>query len=186
MWNQGPAGIQNAANSIHLAMESWREIPGYEGQYEASNIGRVKSLPNTAHKATIILSPIRHHKGGYLMVNLHKAGRSKNHFVHRLVLASHVGPCPAGMEGCHNDGDPENNALANLRWDTSAANNADRRRHGRRLAPRGESHPCARLTDEQVRAIRDEPSVRGSGVALARRFGVTPNTVYRIRSGRRR
>lgn len=50
--------------------------------------------------------------------------------VHRLVLEAFVGPCPEGMEGCHGDGDPTNNSLGNLRWDTATSNQLDKVRHG--------------------------------------------------------
>lgn len=46
------------------------------------------------------------------------------------MLTAFVGPCPDGMEGCHNDGDPHNNRLDNLRWDTRANNARDAIRHG--------------------------------------------------------
>lgn len=51
--------------------------------------------------------------------------------VHRLVLEAFVGPCPSGCEGCHYDGNPANNIVSNLRWDTTKNNCLDKRRHGR-------------------------------------------------------
>jgi len=51
--------------------------------------------------------------------------------VHRLVLLAFVGAPPKGMEACHYDGDPQNNNLSNLRWDTAKENWVDRKRHGR-------------------------------------------------------
>lgn len=51
-------------------------------------------------------------------------------FVHVLVLEVFVGPCPSGMEGCHANGDPSDNRLVNLRWDTHSANMRDAMRHG--------------------------------------------------------
>jgi hypothetical protein len=50
--------------------------------------------------------------------------------VHRLVLEAFVGVCPRGYVGCHSDGDPENNRLSNLRWDSQKNNVADQVRHG--------------------------------------------------------
>lgn len=67
---------------------------------------------------------------GYPRTGLSRAGKSKLVLVHRLILLAFVGPCPPGMEGCHEDGDPLNCTLANLRWDTPKANKADSIRHG--------------------------------------------------------
>ena len=50
---------------------------------------------------------------------------------HLLVLEAHVSPRPVGLEGCHNDGDPTNNVVGNLRWDTHSANLLDIARHAR-------------------------------------------------------
>jgi hypothetical protein len=67
---------------------------------------------------------------GYLYVNLKRVGSQSQRAVHRLVLEAFVGPCPPGMEGCHNDGDQLNNRLDNLRWDTPSNNKLDSVRHG--------------------------------------------------------
>ena len=101
--------------------ETWRAVPGYEGRYEVSDHGRVRSL----------LRGLMHpwHGFGYPMVRLYD-GAYKNMRVHRLVLMAFVGPCPEGMEACHNDGDRANARLSNLRWDTHAANIEDRKGHG--------------------------------------------------------
>lgn len=67
---------------------------------------------------------------GYHRVTLLRDGKRHHWMLHRLVLLTFVGPCPPGMEGCHNDDDKSNNALTNLRWDTSSANHLDRTRNG--------------------------------------------------------
>lgn len=63
------------------------------------------------------------------VVSLSKNGRVIAARIAPLVLAAFVGPCPDGMEGCHNDGDCTNDLLSNLRWDTRSANNLDAVRH---------------------------------------------------------
>lgn len=116
--------------------ETWKPIPGWEGAYEVSDQGRVRSLPRA----------VRHYRGGasrrggrilrpgvvrdYERVVLQRDGRTKNVAVHRLVLTAFIGPCPPGMEACHGDGNRRNNRLSNLRWDTKAANCRDRTTHG--------------------------------------------------------
>lgn len=66
---------------------------------------------------------------GYRRVTLYVAGAKVSLYVHRLVLLAFVGPCPAGLEACHGDGNQKNNHLTNLRWDTPKMNAADRIRH---------------------------------------------------------
>src|SRR3970282_914182 len=101
--------------------ERWLPVVGYEGSYEVSDLGRVRSLdrilPCGRRKKGIVLRPSPGANGGHL--GLHLCAYSKrNARVHRLVLAAFVGPCPIGMEGCHDDGAPTNTRLRNLRWDT--------------------------------------------------------------------
>lgn len=85
-------------------------------------------------------------KNGYRIVSLPIEGVGKRTFnVHRLILEAFVGPCPEGMEACHNDGDRGNNRLNNLRWDTRSANMADRFRHEEERYQRFYTRACAEL-----------------------------------------
>lgn len=106
--------------------ERWRAVVGFEGLYEVSDRGRVRNA-----RTDYVLSPYAL-RDGYLQVRLPRSGemRRKNWAVHRLVLAAFVGPCPEGMEGCHNDGNRTHNTLDNLRWDTRSGNAADSLLHG--------------------------------------------------------
>lgn len=114
--------------------EIWKPIPGYEGRYEVSNQGRVRSLDRTVPgkdgRVTFFkgreLQPWVSN-GGHLVVGL---GRNRREYVHRLVLFAFVGPCPAGMEACHINDCPADNRVVNLRWDTRSENGLDRRRNG--------------------------------------------------------
>lgn len=113
--------------------EEWRAIPGWEGHYEASSLGRVRSLERVDSAGRRVrgrvLSPsVR--RSGYLHVLLWRGGRSETRYVHRLVTLAFVGPCPETLEVCHLDGDPGNNRIENLRYDTSSANHLDAVRHG--------------------------------------------------------
>lgn len=100
--------------------------------------------------------------------------------VHRLVLRAFKGECPDGMEGCHNDGDPGNNHIDNLRWDTPANNHADKIAHG--TTNRGERCGTAKLTLEQVRAIRKDTRLCR---IIAAELGVRATAISRIRAGTR-
>ncbi|MFJ4107914.1 NUMOD4 motif-containing HNH endonuclease [Oerskovia enterophila] len=114
--------------------EVWLPAVGYEGLYEVSNHGRVRSLDridaNGRRRKGRILLPVKNLKGGRLRVDLYRGGQKRMLLIHRLVLMTFVGPAPDGMEACHNDGNHTNNAPNNLRWDTSSANKLDSVRHG--------------------------------------------------------
>lgn len=122
--------------------EEWRPVVGYEGIYEVSTEGRVKSLARTIvrsdgvtiNKRERILRPGR--SGKYRTVSLFRDGVQRTEFLHRLVLRAFIGLRPPGMEGCHNDGDGMNNRLSNLRWDTAHSNMLDTIKHGRHVHAR--------------------------------------------------
>lgn len=110
--------------------------------------------------------------------------------VHRLVLEAFVGPCPAGMVGCHNNGDHTDNRLENLRWDTPSANNLDRIAHT--LAdPRrntggivaGEKHHRAKLTEDVVRKIVGMAAINPKRAEIARALNIAPRQVCDILNG---
>jgi hypothetical protein len=105
---------------------------------------------------------------GYRLHSLYDSERTKRTY---LVLRAFVGPCPPGMECCHNDGNRANNHLSNLRWDTPKENQADSRRHGTR--PLGEKHPNAKLTRDVVLRIRRRVASGERQCDVARDEGVS-------------
>lgn len=117
--------------------ERWRPVVGYEGLYEVSDLGRVRSLPRVEHwtrgfmrrRGGRVLAQILDSKG-YPKVNLSLGGKVTQLAVHRLVLLAFTGPQPDDTEACHWNGVPTDNRVANLRWDTRSANAADAIRHG--------------------------------------------------------
>lgn len=122
--------------------ERWLPVSGYEGSYEVSDLGRVRSLDRITDRGRKwrgrVMSPAPMRSNGYLIVSLWRDGSQRTTLVHRLVLSAFVGPAPDGAEGLHGDGDPENNKLTNLSWGTHSENEMDKVRHG--------THPHARKT----------------------------------------
>lgn len=116
--------------------EAWRPIAGYEGAYEVSNLGRVRSLDREVYagQGRMRKSPGRLlsiHKGDhYSKVRLKLGGSGKTHNVHTLVAVAFLGLRPDGMEVCHNNGQHHDNRLVNLRYDTHSENQRDTVRLG--------------------------------------------------------
>lgn len=121
-----------------MTRESWVPIPGYEGRYSVSDLGRVRSesrtiaLKNGSNRRWpgSILKPYKN-ADGYLRVDLWADNRRKIRFVHHLVLQAFVGQAPPGTQACHCNGGTEDNRLENLRWRTRSANTLNSVRNGR-------------------------------------------------------
>lgn len=165
-------------------IETWMDVRGYEGRYKVSNFGRVESQPNKRRHTAMILKQSAHKRTGHMIVNLtsDEGGKWKQkcHWVHRLVLEAFEGPCPADMEGCHGDGNPANNHLGNLRWDTDKGNAADRLKHGTDAI--GENNPAAKLTEVGVQDIKRRIASGDADDAIAGDYGVSPYTIKNIRN----
>ena len=156
-------------------MEQWLDVVGFEGIYQVSNFGRIRSVKTGKIKEQTVQD---NDNRPYL--GLWKNNKQKICRPHKLVMEAFVGIRPQGMECCHNDGNPQNNHLSNLRWDTSKNNHADKVKHG--TTNRGEQCGTAKLTLEQVRAIRQDDRLQR---IIAVEYGVRDNTISRIKSGKR-
>lgn len=116
-----------------MSAEQWAPVVGYEGRYEVSDQGRVRSIDRvTSHgrrRRGQLLKQIPHMRG-YLLVNLWRDNSARLWLVHRLVLAAFAGPAPEGAEGRHGVGGPADNRLSNLAWGTHSDNMRDQVAHG--------------------------------------------------------
>lgn len=116
-----------------MSTEVWKPVCGYEGKYEVSDHGQVRSLDRLDTAGRPVRGRIMKAStgsSGYKQVDLSGTGGAATKHVHRLVLEAFVGACPDGMEACHGDGGAVDNRLANLRWDSRSENMIDRTRHG--------------------------------------------------------
>lgn len=136
--------------------EIWLPIAEFDG-YEVSNLGRVRNWNSQNGVGGRGLSPrllklTKFVNKPYLRVRPSKNGKSKTRRVHHLVLEAFEGPCPEGMEACHDDGDGANNRRDNLRWDTHVENMKDQIRHG--TTARGERSSLSKITELQAKAVK--------------------------------
>jgi hypothetical protein len=158
--------------------EVWRGIPGFP-DYMVSNRGNVVSH---IHRKPRVLKGGRVGRYTGFMLK-HPSGALRTVYRHRLVAEAFHGPCPPGMECCHNDSDPQNCAASNLRWDTRANNHHDKVAAG--TAPRGERHPMAKLTKARIAEMKTERSRTGHPYrAIASQFGISTMTAYRAITGK--
>lgn len=166
-------------------------MPGYEGSYQASNLGRVRSVDREIQHPIggsrkvrgVILSPSRGTAGGHLQVRLHANGHKSGASVHRLVLLAFVGQPEDGEVCRHLNGNPEDNRLENLAWGTRSENGQDMVRHGRSM--RWPRSPVATLTPDRVKLIRERYSNGERQSDIAEEFGLCQPTVSRIVNGQR-
>lgn len=165
--------------------EIWASIKGFEGIYEVSTLGRIKSLDRPRRSAS---NRIYTQKGkilkqwqqkGYMYCDLRKPGIKLHARVHVVVLETFNCPRPDGMLACHNNGDSTDNRLCNLRWGTPKDNAKDAILHGRQRY--GETCPKSKLTEAQVIAILESTKTNKE---TAKDFGVCKATVSHIRTGR--
>jgi uncharacterized protein (DUF433 family) len=172
-----------------MTEERWKPIPGYEGSYEVSDLGRVRSLdrrmpnrrwPSTQHTRLVrggVLKPTER-SDGYLSVGL--CGKSR--LVHRLVLSAFAGPCPTGQQTRHLNGCRADNRAANLCWGTPGENTSDRFAHG--TVPQGECVAASRLTADEVRVIVKRIQSGHGQQRIADDYGVSLAEINNIARGK--
>lgn len=181
---------------VRCGGETWKPIVGFEGAYEVSCLGRVRSLERQRKfksrwgtiGVTIIrarlLTPNWVGKGRYAYVHLYCGGKRTRMpiYVHHAVLEAFVGPRPSNNhEACHGPDGCFDNRLSNLRWDTSEANDADVIREGKQ---KGESNPRSKLTADSVVSIRTRRAAGESVASIANDFGISNDYVYTVAQGK--
>jgi len=166
--------------------EEWKPIAGYEGRYDVSSHGRVRSwIRRVGSRVEFLDKPVLKAQqstglgGRYRNVGLYAGnGRQVTPCVHQLVAEAFLGPKPPGHEVAHDDGDGHHNWVENIEWKTPKDNHADKLRHGTQT--RGENHSAAKLTSEDVVAIR---AISGVGLKeIAIQFGVSLSNIWLIRT----
>lgn len=159
--------------------EEWRAVPDFEGLYEVSSLGRIRSLYFDPPR----LCAFSADKSGYPIVQMNKNGRRICKVVHRLVCrAFHGEPTALHKEAAHLDGNRTNPAASNLKWCSKAENHSHKRAHGSHGA--GEKHPRALLTEADVYRIIARIAVGERDSTIAADFGVKPRTINGIARGK--
>ena len=168
--------------------EVWRWVSGYQGLYEVSNLGRLRSYyrkgrrnSSNASETPLVMKPYVGVRG-YRLATLRKDGIPKNIPVHSLVVSAFYGEVPRGKEVRHRDGNKTNNRLDNLIVGTRAENEADKVRHG--VSNRGSRNGMSVLTEQDVKQIKSLLKRRIPHSVIAHMFGVSQPVVTSINTGK--
>lgn len=158
--------------------ENWKPIPGWEGFYEASDLGQIRRCARHARlgyrpvflKASVLKQGVDDENRA--VVTLSREGKHTYHRVARLVAAAFFGLAPEGKpQVAHLDGDPSNSRLSNLKYVDQKENEAHKLIHGRR--PLGERHWLARHTHAQVLEARRLRALGWKYIDIAEKLGFT-------------
>lgn len=171
--------MNNNFTPEELVTEEWRDIEGYNGRYQVSNLGRVRSII-----VTILNPTVKGSTGGYARASLYD-GASKTPNVqlfHWLVAKAFLGPRPDGFYVNHKDANKLNNRAENLEYVTPARNTQHASEMGRLLT--GAQHKSSKLTDEKVAAILNRLAAGESIYKIAPDFNVSAVLIGRILKGK--
>jgi len=177
-------------SNIH---EIWKDIIGYEGLYQISNSGKVKSLLRKAKNSRGSdkvypekLLKLKTNNDGYFAVTLIKNHVKKTINIHRLVACAFIDNLQNKKTVNHINGVKTDNNVNNLEWATVYENIQHAIKHGLRKAPKGEKHGNSKLTDEEAEYIRNNYIKYNNCNKLADMFGVTRGCIAGIAAGRKR
>ena len=184
-------------NDLEQGSDEWRIVKTFP-DYAVSSLGLIKRMRpdmrnHQLHGSLLKQSAPSGRK--YLQVSLCRDGKKHSVRVSRIVCEAFNGPPPSARHHCaHNDGDASNNRAENLRWATPVENEADKKLHGTALIgerhwsvkspekrARGEGHGLAKLTADDVRAIRVDTRFQRE---IAANFGVCQRVIWSIKAGK--
>lgn len=168
--------------------EIWKDIEGYEGYYQVSNFGRIRSLDRevryvggwVSNRKGKLLKSIKR-CDGYLSITLKRDGKGKGFLVHRLVAQLFIANKENKPQVNHINGIKDDNRVENLEWVTPLQNT----QHAvdNKLNCFGERHRKAKLTEKQVIEIRENYRDK-SQQEIADMYNVAQTTISMIRNGK--
>lgn len=173
-----------------MTREEWKDVEGYEGIYQVSNLGRLKSLERIVHskkwdrrEPSKILSPPQL-KSGYLIASLHKEGKTKSVLLHRLIAKAFI-PNPNNLPQVnHKDGNKQNNMIDNLEW-VSAQDNIIHAYTNNLMHPaHGIKINVGHFVEEDIRNIRRMALTGMSQRKIAAEYGVHQGSIWLILKGK--
>ena len=155
-------------NTMQSYKEIWKDVPGYEGHYQVSNLGRVKSFKRGKER---MLKPGLGSKGYYLVV-LWKGGEVKTHTIHRLVIRAFWGESKLDVN--HKNGVKTDNRLENLEYCTKSEN--IQHAYDTDLIDKKLTRACVERIKYEHQGMTQQ--------SIAEIYGITRQLVSQIRSGK--
>jgi hypothetical protein len=168
-------------------MQTWKPVVGYEGIYEVSDIGNVRSVLYRSLRYTKRTEPteLRKRVGKYSVVWLYRNDVKRQKPIHRLVAEAFIGPQPTlDHEINHKNGNGNFNHVDNLEWITHSENMYHSYTLPGRKRVRGENHPKSKLLAEDIPVIRRMKSDGQSYLKIANHFNVSKPLIKNIIAGR--
>lgn len=180
--------------------EIWKDVVGYEGLYQISSWGRVRSCDRNVithfeddrgdvimHRRGKLMRISIYKREGYCYISLSKNNIKKKHKIHRLVAMAFIkNPKPKEFDMInHIDGNVANNNVSNLEWTNNSGNQIHAIETGLNKFVGTNSH-WSKLTEEQVRFIRDNYKPRGeyNCCTMAKMFNVSADTIHNVITGK--
>jgi hypothetical protein len=166
---------------------AWKDIKGFEGHYQVSSDGRIRSLDRIVITKRGFPKPYRGQElvqsinNGYPQLTLHLSGKSKPRMVHSLVAYAFLGERPEGMEINHINGIKTDNRVSNLEYLTPLENTRHAINMGLVVRKKGEESSNNKLTEKEVLVVRQLLAQKNSDASIARSFGVHYSTIRAIR-----
>ena len=157
--------------------EIYKEVVGYEGLYEVSNLGNVKRMQklNNQHEPNTVLKPFLT-SSGYTRVQLFLHGKKRNHFIHRLVAMAFLENPNNKTQVNHINGDKVNNKLSNLEWSTPSENG----KHSYKILGRV---PTRKINVTEIELIRQRYADGDKLTTLSKEYEVSQATIWNICRG---
>jgi hypothetical protein len=177
---------------MNIVNEIWKDIPDYEGFYQVSSLGRVRSVDRYSERTGIgkgsgvrfckerILKPRL--RNNYLAVNIHVLGKSIDENIHVFVARAFIGDRPDKHQVNHIDGNKLNNHADNLEYCSPSENSKHANAIG--LCGRGENRHNAKLKNSEVIKIREMAKNGMGDIEISKIFNVSPACIWNIRKGK--
>lgn len=176
-----------------MEQEIWKDIPNYVGLYQASNLGRIKSLSRVEVRKDNSPNPIKERilkqsisTTGYFFLNLSNKRVIKSYKVHRLIALTFLPLLDTKNDVNHIDGNKLNNNVKNLEWVTRSENSKHAYSLGLKRPLSGELNPKSKITNKQASDIRIKyiPYVYTIG-KLSMEYGIDASIILGIIKNKR-
>lgn len=176
------------SEAIDNAVEEWKAIPGFEGVYSVSNLGRIRrekysNLSSACRNHEGILKPFKDPKG-YLRVDLGSGINKCRRKVHRIVACAFIDNPLVKPEVNHKNGIKNDNRSVNLEWATTKENCTHSFSELGRQNLKGESQGCSKLRNEDVPKIRNLLNSGMNCCHVSKLYGVSPAAIWYIKQGK--